>query len=611
MKTIVSTLLIFISFTNIFAQSDTSFWFVAPDISTNFETPIVFRVTNPNPQAVAVYFTQPANPSSLVNHVLIIPGNTSFTDDMSSLILDIENTPANAILNNGIHISSTDSISIYYEANNILNPDIFVLKGASALGNKFYVAMQNFWNNSSYYSPTPYSSFEIVATENNTTVNITPVTAIVGHAAATSFSIILNKGQTYSAKATGQLASDHLSGSKIESDKPIAVTVSDDLITNPGGCADLSGDQIIPVNNIGSEYIVMKGLIDSTIAQTHEKAFVIGTANNTAIYINGSSTPTATINEGSTYSFDIINQAVYIKTSKPVYVWHTSGFECELAGAVLPSIECTGSNQVSFTRSTQETFALMIMTKNGLQGNFQLNGSATLIPASTFTTVSGTNGKWVVAQIQFSTTDVRVDSASIVKNTGGLFHLGIINGGVHSGCRYGYFSGYASFQTDILPDSLNICKGEQFILDAGENENSYLWNDGSATQTFSANSQGEYWVQVINKQGCSLHDTTTVVYKKESLIEILPVNVFTPNNDKINDTFDLLKGDAKPEQFHLQIFNRWGNLVFESSDPDIKWDGKENGENISEGTYYWSLQYQSPCTEESKHTEKGFVTLMR
>jgi hypothetical protein len=108
------------------------------------------------------------------------------------------------------------------------------------------------------------SGFDIVATQNNTTVTINPKNDIVGHPANVPFVIILQKGETYSAQAVSTSAGLHLSGSTVVADKPIAITIVDDSMSGApyGGCADLMGDQIIPISVTGKEHITIKGYLN-------------------------------------------------------------------------------------------------------------------------------------------------------------------------------------------------------------------------------------------------------------------------------------------------------------------------------------------------------------
>lgn len=86
-------------------------------------------------------------------------------------------------------------------------------------------------------------------------------------------------------------------------------------------------------------------------------------------------------------------------------------------------------------------------------------------------------------------------------------------------------------------------------------------------------------------------------------------NVFTPNDDKVNDVFKVdISGQTK---YHMLIWNRWGNTVFESGDADKMWNGKTNndgGENPA-GTYYYLFTYQLRGGTEK--TIRGTVTLIR
>jgi gliding motility-associated-like protein len=484
------------------AQTDNEFWFVAPEAtSSHGDAPIVIRMAALN-QAATVTIDQPAN-LGFTPIVVNIPANSTSTVDLTPWITVIENQPANQVLNFGIHIVSTVNITAYYEINTSCNcnPEIFALKGRNALGTEFYTPFQNFWSNGNY-SPAAYSSFEIVATEDNTTVTITPTQNITGHTAGVPFQIVLNKGQTYSAAAAGLSPAEHLGGSLVTSNKPIAITIKDDSVADQG-CRDMMGDQIVPTNIIGNEYIVMKGFLD---ANANEQVFILATVDNTDIFIDGSGTPAATINTGQTFAYPITNPSTYINASQNVYVLHASGFGCELASALLPPINCTGSSAVYFIRSTAELFGLNIMIRAGDEGNFTLNGNNTLVPAGSFAPVPGTGGNWVAAQIQYNTTDVPVNTTNLLTNSTGIFHMGLINGDISSGCRYGYFSNYS--QINIGPD-VAVCPDTAAILDAGANYDSYQWSTGDTTQTIVMPTPGTYWV-TVTRFGCTATDTVQV-----------------------------------------------------------------------------------------------------
>lgn len=499
---LIIALLFIVATFSLNAQTDTEFWFVAPEVTSGHgDSPIVMRVSA-NETAAEITLTQPAN--SAFNPIsLIIPPGTTQTIDLTPFQSFIENDPPDQVLNKGILLESNVPVTAYYEVNNGVNPEIFPLKGGNALGIEFFTPFPTNYNNG-FYSPTARSGFEVVASEDNTLITINPTADLIGHPAGTPFTINLNRGQTYSLLAVSATASLHPAGTRITSDKPIAVTLKDDSAILEG-CRDLLGDQLVPVGVIGREYIVMKGFLNS-----EERAYILATANNTEVFIDGSATPNATLNSGQQFTVDITNPTVYISCSQPVYVLHVSGFGCEMGSAVLPSIECTGSPSVFFTRSTSEFFGLNIMVRTGAEDSFILNGSATLVPSSAFTPVNGSGGEWLSAQLSFSLADIAIGTTSLLVNTaqtGELFHLGIIHGGSGSGCRYGYFSDFAS---TYLGDNRVVCVNDSLLLDAGSGKDTYQWSTGDTTQTIYVQEPGTYWVVTV-KDGCESTDTVDVI----------------------------------------------------------------------------------------------------
>ncbi|MCB0774627.1 MAG: IgGFc-binding protein, partial [Flavobacteriales bacterium] len=218
------------------AQTGTEFWVAPPDVTylhnTPGDEPIFFNVTAGNAAAV-VTIAQPANPGFNGGSpiVLNVPANSSVRYNMTSLKAQLETRPTNTVCNTGLHITSTANITCYYESSNTNNPDIIALKGANGLGTEFYIPLHkhapfhnhDFGNNANK----AFASFDIVATEDNTTVLINSPVDVDGHPALTPFVITLNKGQTYSCAntlyATYTDPTKHPSGAAVLSDKPIAI----------------------------------------------------------------------------------------------------------------------------------------------------------------------------------------------------------------------------------------------------------------------------------------------------------------------------------------------------------------------------------------------------
>ncbi|MFN8256648.1 MAG: T9SS type B sorting domain-containing protein [Bacteroidales bacterium] len=428
------------------AQVDTIFWFAAPDVDAGYgDSPIYLRISSVDDTAY-VNVTMPAHPT--IFYTFKLDPNSTHTINLTNIKDSLE-TPADKVANNGLKIESTGKISAYYDVvgtsgeGRIQNTEIFVLKGRYALGKKFYATIQN----NLFNSPDEggYSGFDIVATEDNTIVTIKPTQPLyVSHPAGVSYTVKLNIGQTYSARAYTQDAVGHPGGSLITSTKPVAVTVKDDCLRwSSGYCRDLTGDQIVPVDFIGTDYIVLKGYLDG-----HDQGVIFGTQDNTQIYVNG--TLNSTVNAGTIKTIDLTNDATYIFTSKPAYLMHVSGFGCQLGAPILPSIECSGYDQISFTRSFNYPFFLNIMTKAGTEDAFTLNGNASYVTASMFKPVPNKT-EWVYAHVEFNEGQIPVGTGNILKNSKGNFQMGLLNGSSASGSAcYGYFSGFNQFNPYII-----------------------------------------------------------------------------------------------------------------------------------------------------------------
>jgi len=151
-----------------------------------------------------------------------------------------------------------------------------------------------------------------------------------------------------------------------------------------------------------------------------------------------------------------------------------------------------------------------------------------------------------------------------------------------------------------------ICKGETVILDpssAGFNL-TYLWQNGSTTSTFAATQPGTYSVLVTNACGS---DGDAVTLKATECKIYLP-NVFTPNNDGLNDRFGIV-GARYVKSYRLEIYNRWGQMIYESTNAYEGWDGVFRGLMQDAGMYVYRIRYTN-LTDE-KFDFKGTFMLMR
>lgn len=516
MKYLIPFILLLVT-ANVQAQIDTEFWFAAPDLTKGKlgeqrRDSTIYLVFSSFDQPSTIFISQPANPSFEFITVEL-PANSSDFINLGLLLSQIETKPANTVLETGLLIRSTRPITAYYEVRGANNSDIFSLKGKNALGTKFYTPFQNEYNNSqslggSPYIPSPRSGFIIIATKNNTTVSITPTADLLDHPANETFTIVLNRGETFYGEALGFLGPEHAGGTKIESDKAIAVTIKDDMIdfdsSNDAG-ADVLGDQMISYDFLGQDHILIKGSLNGD----HDRVVICATEDNTQVDIDGGA-QTISLNEGEQHIYSFADEASFVSASAKIAVFHVSGMTDQTAGAIIPSLECTGSNRVGFVRGSTAPFFLNVTIRSGSEDQFELNGDPDLLSAADFSPVPGSNGDYVFTRKDFNTSQVLAGSAnSLTNDSEELFHLGTTNGTVGASCNYGYFSAFSFLN---IGKNREVCLGDTILLDAGPGKTAYLWNTGDETQSIEVTDPGIYYVEVFSGTDCSATDTIEVSY---------------------------------------------------------------------------------------------------
>ncbi|MEM1217934.1 MAG: gliding motility-associated C-terminal domain-containing protein [Bacteroidota bacterium] len=145
-----------------------------------------------------------------------------------------------------------------------------------------------------------------------------------------------------------------------------------------------------------------------------------------------------------------------------------------------------------------------------------------------------------------------------------------------------------------LLQPLPPCEGVELVLDAdfGDPDATYQWQNGSSESTLSVLTEGSYAVTVENVCGKA---SSSVDITFESCREVYIPNAFTPNFDGINDYFYLQdEGDVEEITF-LRVFDRWGNLVYETTnslpnDGVSGWDGTFRGGLAESGVYAWACE---------------------
>ncbi len=139
----------------------------------------------------------------------------------------------------------------------------------------------------------------------------------------------------------------------------------------------------------------------------------------------------------------------------------------------------------------------------------------------------------------------------------------------------------------------------------------YEWQDGSSDWSFIVEEEGIYELTVSNECGTT-SSAIMASYGDCKSCKIQFPNVFSPNNDGLSDHFEVLS-DCQFSIFNLKIYNRWGNIVFESSLETEGWDGNFKGRASPSDNYIFFLDYETISREgiRDKGLIRGDVTLLR
>ncbi|MDR3269763.1 MAG: T9SS type A sorting domain-containing protein [Tannerella sp.] len=484
-KLLFSICLLAASAMSAFAQ-DTEFWFVAPDVlQSHTDRPVLFVFSNPNGTEATVTIRLRAYSMYETTQIITVPANGAKTVDFNGggeNITNVENPMANAgtAQTYGIHITSTQKILAYYMVNGGFQRDIFSLKGIHALGTDFATPFQgntvSFPQNHTdvypyYYAKARGNQIDIVATE-ATTLTITLPATVKCYNGSTeddldfTSTIDLDKGQTLKLAVKTIPASippTGLSGTRIHSTQPIAVTTTEDCIIN-GTAVDVAGDQIVPIDKVGTRYVIVRGY--ATDATTERIDFTaLGEAATVRVY---STTGLAKLSPSQSLSLDayetdfvtfpISTDVLFVEATKPVYCYQHSANGTEMGAAIIPSMYSISQNEISFYASNISGTGnhIFLVFREGTAGNFEFtyrepSTGVEIDPQITGPSVTATAGtipfhtEFNATNWQYARVDIPDDAATkmvTVKNSNSVFSLGYFNY-PGSTASYGYLSGFS------------------------------------------------------------------------------------------------------------------------------------------------------------------------
>ena len=125
------------------------------------------------------------------------------------------------------------------------------------------------------------------------------------------------------------------------------------------------------------------------------------------------------------------------------------------------------------------------------------------------------------------------------------------------------------------------------------------------SSTYIVNAPGKYWVSINNTCGSKMD--TIEVYQQCDFPIYMPT-AFTPNNDNLNDRYSV-PPLVKNQLLKLQIFNRWGQLLYETRNASQGWDGRFKGQPLDSGVFIYFLEMRGLSGQTI--TQKGSFILIR
>lgn len=170
------------------------------------------------------------------------------------------------------------------------------------------------------------------------------------------------------------------------------------------------------------------------------------------------------------------------------------------------------------------------------------------------------------------------------------------------------------------PDNMSIEDNEISFLNQSLNAHSYQWYfDPLGSQSsevdplihfpYEPNQSQEVTLYAISYGGCQDTITKTILTIDDPLFFI--PNTFTPDGDEYNNTFKpVIAAGIDLTDYHLTIFNRWGEVIFESYDYEIGWDGVYDNVMVEDATYLWRLEFGT-SRNDTRVIEVGHVNMIR
>jgi gliding motility-associated-like protein len=418
----------------------------------------------------------------------------------------------------------------------------------------------------------------------NNTVVPTATAPVIANISCASTSVSINPtytpstGLTYTWTGTGIVGSANNSSVTVNQSGTYTVSMIDPV----NGCAStatmtVNGNTVVP-----------------TVTVTATSSIGIGCLpTNTAVTLDATTTPSTGVNY--VWSTTATTQTISVTTAGVYTVVITDAVN-----------GCSVATQYTVTNSS-----VLPNVSAGANANIPCGGLTTTVTLNGNSTDPGVNYTWVGPGIISGS-----NTATPIVNVAGTYTLTVTN--PTTGCS-------ASSTVDVINAvptasiSSDVVTGFAPLTvnfgNTSTNANTFSWNFGNGSTstltttagTSSTYGWGTYTITMIASSGlCS--DTASIIIFVEDGFSIEVPNVFTPNDDNINDVFTITSTGVK--EITLKIFNRWGQPMYDFNGPKASWDGVTSaGEKASNGTYFYFIK--AVGFDGKEYEKNGPVSLFR
>ncbi|MEF9477064.1 Ig-like domain-containing protein [Chryseobacterium sp. 1B4] len=530
---LLSLVLIFLTINTLFAQRDTEHW-IAPyyDSYGSYTNMIYLSTDSLTPFDVTIY-----NNNLPITTVTISKGNPQTYKVANGLISTGTTTDAFTVINKGLYLKGAKPFYCSLRLAQDIHGEIITSKGKAGIGKTFFVAQSPNTDTNPYYNFTA----GILATEDNTNVTVTwnPTAGVVfinGAPTSNSHTFTLQKGQSFIFAGSGSQSANKTGfmGAKVVADKPVTLTNGscNGNFSTPTSGTDPILDQSVPVERLGNTFAIVK--TRSTAPNLNmEGGLIIATEDNTEVYLNGGTTPVATLASGQWYRINetsYVSQGtghsnMFISTTKNVYLYQFIGIGSNAATNgfnYIPPLNCflpriideigkinempLGPGGASTTQGDL-VVKLNILTEAG--ATVMVNGFPPLAADGPFPLTGNSN--WVTYGITGVTGNLKITSTKAV--TAG------INGGYSTAGYGGYFAGFSSIP--VIAKKAGECV-PGIILEVDDGYETYQWYrdgvaiSGATTYTYTPTQSGNYTVKVTMG---TCPPVTTPIYKVQTCLK--------------------------------------------------------------------------------------------